>query len=64
MGEVGLDDLPHQQYTKLLSLSDKESVIVSPVITFHTLRKMQEIKIVSDLTSLTSSLVLWRRINW
>ena len=64
MREVGLDDLPHQQYTKLLRLSDKESVIVSPVIPFHTLRKMQEIKTVSDLTSLTSSLVLWRRINW
>ena len=34
MREGGLDDFLHLQYTK--SLSDKESVIVSPV---HTLRK-------------------------
>ena len=27
------------QYTNFLSLSDKKSVIVSPVITVHTLRK-------------------------
>ena len=39
MREVRLDDLPHQQYTNFLSLSDKKSVIVSPVITFHTLTK-------------------------
>ena len=31
------------QYTNFLSLSDKESVIGSPVITAHTLRKKWEI---------------------
>ena len=32
------------QYTNFLSLSNKESVIVSPVITVHTLRKKGEIQ--------------------
>ena len=36
------------QYTKILILSDKEPVIVSPVVTVHTLRKKWEVKIVSD----------------
>ena len=35
------------QYTNFLILSDKESVIVSPFVTFHTLRKKGEIKAVS-----------------
>ena len=35
------------QYTNFLSISDKESVIVSPVITVHTLRKQVEIKTLS-----------------
>ena len=57
MREVGFNSLPHQQYTNFLSLSNKELVIVSPVITFHTLRKKEEIKIVSDLTRPPNSLV-------
>ena len=36
MREGGLDGFLHLQYTNFQSLSDKESVIVSPV---HTLRK-------------------------
>ena len=35
------------QYTNFMSLSDKESVIVSPVITAHTLRKNGEFKTAS-----------------
>ena len=35
------------QYTNFMSLSDKESVIVSPVITAHTLRKDGEFKTAS-----------------
>ena len=45
------------QYTNFLSLSNKESVIVSPLITVHTLRKNVEIKTVSVLTRRPSSLV-------
>ena len=40
------------QYIIFLSLSDKESVIVSPVIPAYTLRKKAEIKAVSVLTKL------------
>ena len=57
MREVGFNGLPHQQYTNFLSLSDKELVIVSPVIIFYTLRKKEEMEIVSDLTILPNSLV-------
>ena len=49
------------QYTNFMSLSDKESMIVNPVITAHTSRKKEEIKI---LTRLHSSFVLWRSLNW
>ena len=52
------------QYTNFISLNDKESVIVSPVITVHTLRKKGEMKTVSDLTRLPGYLVLWRSLNW
>ena len=45
------------QYTHFLSLSNKESATVSPVITVHTLRKNGEIKTVSVLTRRPSSLV-------
>ena len=58
---VLLDDL---LYTKFLSLSDKKSVIVRPVTTFHTLREKGEIKTVSVLTRLPSSLVPRRSLNW
>ena len=57
MREGRLDGLPHLQYTNFLSLSNKESVIVSLVITVHTLKKKGEIKTVSVLTRLTNSLV-------
>ena len=45
------------QYTNFLSLSDKGSVIVIPVIPVYTLRKKIEIKTVSVLTTLPCSLV-------
>ena len=57
MKKGGLEGLPYLQYTTFLSLSDEESVIVSPVIAVHTLRKKGEIKKVSILTRLPSSLV-------
>ena len=57
MKEGGLDGLPHLQYTNFQKLSYKESVIVSTVITVHTLRKKREIKTVSVLTRLPISLV-------
>ena len=57
MREGRLDGLPHLQYTNFLRLSNKESVIVSLVITVHTLKKKGEIKTVSVLTRLTNSLV-------
>ena len=47
----------YMQYTNFLRLSNKESVIVSPLITVHTLRKNVEIKTVSVLTRRPSSLV-------
>ena len=52
------------QYTNFLSLSDKETVIVSPVITFHTLRKKGEIETVSFLTRPHKFFVPWHRLNW
>ena len=68
MREVGLDGLLfllQTAYQRLLptipnflSLSDKELVIVSPVISVHTLRKKGEIKTMPFLTKLHSSLVL------
>ena len=57
MREGRLDGLPHLQYPNFLSLSNKESVIVSLAITVHTLKKKGEIKTVSVLTRLTNSLV-------
>ena len=50
MREGGLDGLSHLQYLSFLCLNDKESVIVSHVITVHTFRKKGEIKTVSVLT--------------
>ena len=50
MREGGLDGLSHLQYLSFLSLNDKESVIVSHVITVHTFRKKGEIKTVSVFT--------------
>ena len=44
MREGGLDGLPHLQYTNFQSLNHKESVIVSPVFTVHTLKENGEIK--------------------
>ena len=51
------------QYTNFLSLSDKESVIVIPVVTTNILRKKGEITAVSVLTRLSISQVLWRSLN-
>ena len=51
-------------YTDFLSLSDKESVIVSAVIPVYTLRKKTEIKVVSVLAKLPCSLVPRRSLNW
>ena len=47
-----------------LSLSNKESVIVSPVISVNTLNKKTEIKTVLVLERLSCSLVLWRSLKW
>ena len=52
------------RYKNFLSLSSKELVIVSPVITVHTLSKKGEIKIVSVVTRLFNSLVPWHSLNW
>ena len=67
MGEGGLADLPFQFQVSLsetticnipiLILSDKESVIMSPAITVHNVRTKGEIKKVSALTRLPSSMV-------
>ena len=63
MREVGLDNLLFRlqasasETTTCSSLNDKEPVIVSPVITVHTLRKMVECKTVSFLTGRTSILI-------
>ena len=46
------------KYTNFMSLSHKESVIASPVITVHALRKNEDIKTVSVLTRLPSCLNL------
>ena len=63
MKEGGLDGLPHLQYTNFQGLSDKKSVIVSPVFTVYTLNK-GEIKTVSVLKRLPNYLVPWRSLNW
>ena len=39
MRQGGVDGLSHLQYPIFLSLSDKQSVIVSSAITVHTFRK-------------------------
>ena len=44
------------QYTNFLSLSDKETITVSTVISVHTLEKQEEIKTVSVLTRLPCAL--------
>ena len=46
------------QYTNFLSLRDKESAVVSTVISVHTSEKQEEIKTVSVLSRLSCSLVL------
>ena len=51
-------------YNTPILLSNKESVILSPVITTHTLRKKEEIKTVSVLTRFPSSLVPWCILKW
>ena len=48
-----IDGFPHLQYINFLSLSDKELVILSPIITVLTLRQKTEMKTVSFLTRLT-----------
>ena len=50
------------QCTNFLSLGDMESVVVSPVI--HTLIKKGEIKTVSVLARLPSSIVPSCSLNW
>ena len=45
------------QYTNFLSLSDKGSMIVSPVTTVHTLRRKGEVKTVPVITKVPSSLI-------
>ena len=45
------------QYTDFLSLSDKGSMIVSPVTTVHTLRRKGEVKTVPVITKVPSSLI-------
>ena len=52
-----LDGFPHLQYANFLSLSNEESVIVSPIVSVHTLRKKGKIKILSVLPTQLSSLV-------
>lgn len=47
-----LDGFPHLQYANFLSLSNEESVIVSPIVSVHTLRKKGKIKTASVLTKL------------
>ena len=44
------------QYTNFFSLDHRKSVVVNPVINVHTLRKKGEIKTVTILTRLPSSL--------
>ena len=52
------------QYTSFFTLSNKESVILSPVIIVRTLRRKVEIKKVAALTRLPSLLVPWHSLNW
>ena len=44
MREGALDGLPHLHYTNFQSLSDKKSLIVSPVFTVFTLREKKEVE--------------------
>ena len=44
MREGGVDGLPHLHYTNFQSLSDKKSLIVSPVFTVFTLREKKEVE--------------------
>ena len=68
--ESGLDGIPFWlQVASSETTSDKESVIVSPVIPAYTLKKKREIKTVSVkavsfLKRLSCSLVPWRSLNW
>ena len=57
MREGRLDGLPLLKYINFLILSDKESVIVIPVINAHTLSKKGQIKTVLILKRLPRSLV-------
>ena len=47
-----------------MSPNSKESVIVSPVITVHTLRKKVEIETVSDLTRLLGPMTQPELAKW
>ena len=51
------------QYTNFLSMSNKVSVIVSSIISVHTLTKKKEIQTVSVVTGLSSSLVFMTQID-
>ena len=51
------------QYTNFLSMSNKVSVIVSSIISVHTLTKKKEIQTVSVVTRLSSSLVFMTQID-
>ena len=52
------------QYTNFLSLRNKESVIVNPVIPVYTLRMEKEIKTVPVLSRLPFSLAFWGSLSW
>ena len=52
------------QYINFLSLSDKESVIVSSVFPVHTSWKKGEIRTAPFLTRRPSSLVPWHILYW
>ena len=56
MDEGGVDESSYLQYTNFLSLSDKESVILSGVIPVYIPGKPGEIKVVS---SSQDSFVIW-----
>ena len=49
---------------QFLSLRNKKSVIVNPVIPVYTLRKKREIKAMSVLSRLPFSLASWRSLSW
>ena len=54
----------HLQCTNFLSLSDKESKIMSTVIPFHNPGKYEEITAMSFLTRLPCTFDSWRSLNW